>query len=107
MPNISHFDYLNLLLMRLSMLVMWLTFFVFHLTIFVLALVTLWWVQIPPETLFEQLAQFAQSRSAAIVGLLGVSALTILALWVKVWRKAYSKIVTPYLFRDADEVMRA
>ncbi|HYS88531.1 MAG TPA: hypothetical protein VEN78_26540 [Bradyrhizobium sp.] len=106
MTNISTFDILRALLLRLSMVVMWLTFFVFHLTLFVLAVVALWWLRIPPETLVEQLASFAQSLSAALAGLVGLSALTILGLWVKLWRRVYGKVVTPYLFRDIDEYIR-
>ncbi len=106
MANVSTFDYLHTLLMRLSMVVMWLTFFVFHLTLFVLAVVALWWLRIPLETPVEQLASFAQSLPAALAGLFGLSALTILGLWVKLWRRAYGKVVIPYLFRDIDEHMR-
>ena len=106
MANISTFDYLHTLLMRLSMVVMWLTFFVFHLTFFVLAVVALWWLRIPLETPVEQLASFAQSLPAALAGLFGLSVFTILGLWVKLWRRIYGKVVIPYLFRDMDEYMR-
>ena len=100
MTNISTFDYLHTLLVRLSMVVMWLTFFVFHLTLFVLAVVALWWLRIPLETPVEQLASFAQSLPAALAGLFGLSALTVLGLWVTLRRRVYGKVVTPYLFRD-------
>lgn len=89
------------------MVVMWLTFAVFHLTLFVVALVALWWLQIPPETLVERFVSFAQSLHVAVAGLFGLSVATILALWVKLWRRVYGKVITPYLFRDVDEVMRS
>lgn len=106
MAQISHIALLSSLLQRLAMVVMWLTFAVFHLTLFVLALLALWALQIPPQLLVEQSLECARSLHAAVAGVLGLSAATILVLWVKLWRKGYAKLITPYLFRDVDEVMR-
>lgn len=102
MREMHQFDYLFSLLQRMSLVIMWLTFFVFHLTLFVIALVVLWLLQIPPQTLVEQFAQFARSLHVAIAGLFGITAATILGLWVKLWTKIYGKVVTPYLFREID-----
>ena len=107
MAKITTFDYLHTLLMRLGLVVMWLTFTVFHLTVFVLGLVVLWWLRIPPERLVEQFLTFAQSLHVAIAGLFGISVLTLLAIWVRLWRRIYGKVITPYLFRDITEYMRA
>ena len=86
---------------------MWLTFAVFHLALFVVALIVLWSLQIPPQRLVEQFVSFAQSLHIAVAGLFGLSVATILALWVKVWRRVYGKLITPYLFCGVDEVMRS
>jgi hypothetical protein len=104
---IDKFDFLRSLLARLSLVIMWLTVFVFHLTLFVLALVALWFFQIPPQTLVAQFLAFAQSLHAAIASLIGVSVLTVLVLWVKLWMRIYGAVITPYLFRDIDEARRS
>ena len=107
MAQLSTIDFVYLIVQRLALVVMWLTFAVFHLALFVIVLIVLWSLQIPPQTLVEQFVSFAQSRHAAVVGLLGISAATILVLWVKLWRIVYGKLITPYLFRDVNEVMRS
>jgi hypothetical protein len=94
------------LIARLSLLVMWLTFALFHLALLVVGLYALWWLQIPPQQLGERFLSFVHSLPAAIAGVLGVSALTILVLWIKLWRRIYGKITTPYLFRDIDTQVR-
>lgn len=107
LAQLSPIDFVYLLVRRLAVLVMWLTFAVFHLALFVIALVALCALQIPPQTLVEQFVAFAQSLHAAVAGLFGLSVLTILVLWVKLWRRVYGKLITPYLFRDVDEAMRS
>ncbi len=95
------------LVQRLSLIVMWLVIAVIHLTLIVITITVLWWLQIPPETLAGRFALFARSLPVALAGGLGLSALTILALWVRLCRKAYAKVTTPFLFRDANEIVRS
>jgi hypothetical protein len=85
---------------------MWLTFAVFHLGLLVLLLCVVWWNQILPKELLGQFFVFAQSLPAAIAGVIGLSVLAILGLWIKLWRKIYGKITTQYLFRDIDATTR-
>ena len=92
-----------LLFTRLSKFVMWLTLALFHLTLAVLALALLWWWQVQPSQLAGSLVSIPASLTVQWIGLLGCSAATLLFLYVRLWRKAYSKIATPYFFRGVTD----
>jgi len=100
------FDYLHSLLKRLALVVMWLAFAVFHLALLACALAAAWFWQISPETASEfATSLFQQWRGASflgILGFLGFSGGLALYWYVRMWRKIYGALVTPFLFRDID-----
>lgn len=99
-------DALHSLLLRLSIIMMWLTVALVHLALFLILFATVWYFEIPPRILLERFFGFVQSLPVAIAGVLGVSALTILLLWLKLCRIVFGKLTTPFLFRDIDANVR-
>ncbi len=102
----NSFDVLHSLLARLSLIVMWMWFAVVHLVLFQFGLFALWWLQIPPQKLCAQFLEFVQSLPVLLAGVMGVSVLTILSLWVWMLRKIYAKIAVSYLFKDINEQIK-
>lgn len=94
-----------LLLTRLSVAVMWLTFVVFHLVLAALSLFLLWWWQVQPTRLAEFLALVPASYEVQWLALLGCTGAGILFLYLRLWRRAYSKFATPYFFRGVTDGM--
>ncbi|WP_143393745.1 hypothetical protein [Fimbriiglobus ruber] len=94
-----------LILSGVARFVMWLTFAVFHLFLAVVGLYLLWWYQVPPARLAGFLASVPDDRSVQWLALAGGSGATILALDCWAWRRIYTKLTTPYIFRDAKRAM--
>lgn len=111
MAGISKLDTVHSLLMRLALVVMWLAFAAFHLTPLSLFLAAAWFWQFGPEAVSAGATDLFRRTHGpmllAILGLLGVSGLTALYRYTRVWRKFYSAFVTPFLFKDINEAVRS
>ena len=99
-------ELLHAVLLQLSVVVMWLTFAIFNFALILLALLFFWLLSITPTELFAWVDGFYQSAHLGIfvstLALFGASLATVLYWYSRLWRKAYSAIVTPYLFKDID-----
>ena len=99
-------ELLHAVLLQLSVVVMWLTFAIFNFFLILLALLIFWLLSITPTQLFAWVGSFYQSSHLGIAvsafALFGASLATALYWYSLLWRKAYSSIVTPYLFKDID-----
>jgi len=79
---------------------MWLYFLVFHLLLAVTGLAALWWFQILPEQLARFLVSIAESWPIHWLGLLGLTALGCLGLYIRYWRRAFQAIAIAHLFGE-------
>ena len=90
---------------RLLRLVMWLYLAVAHLLLLWLVAVLAWWFQLTPAGLSTAVAQMAQSTTAAVLGIAGLSAAGALSAWVWLCRKLLESAtkgpVLDYLLQDA------
>jgi hypothetical protein len=87
------------LIFRLGVAVIWLTFAVFHLAVIDVVAIVLWCSQVSPASLYRWLVSIRDSQPSLWLGALGIGVVVLLALYVKLWRRIYSKLTTPYFFR--------
>lgn len=88
---------------HLSHLVDWLIIAVLHLA---LGCFAVWWWQISPDDVQESVLLFAQSRSAAVVGLLGLSLSTALGAYLWVAQRLVRKLTTWVVWRPIHDAMQ-
>lgn len=93
---------LFVLLARVSVLVDWLIVASLQLLLLWVALAALWWTQVPPQALLDALLRFAQSKPGIVLGLLGLSVPTGLALWLKACAVLARKLTSRYVWRGID-----
>ncbi|MGS1028819.1 hypothetical protein [Burkholderia glumae] len=89
-------------LTRLSKISIWLMFGLFHLSLLVLALTAAWWFRIGPEQVRQEIQAFSLqpivSNTLGMLGVLGLSAVAALSLYVRAWRKIFAIVGSKYLF---------
>lgn len=102
----NHIDLLHTLIQRLSIVLMWTVFAVLHLFLLVVGLFALWISQVDPTVFAEKTAALYHRANLptvfAVLGILGVSASTMAVVYVRLWKKMYSWLLVPFLFKDAD-----
>jgi len=83
---------------------MWLAFAVFNMILVLIILLYFWLFSISPTQLFSSVENLYQTAHLGVavsgLALFGASLATVLYWYSRLWRKAYSSIVTPYLFKD-------
>jgi hypothetical protein len=99
------------LITRVGRLVMWISFMLFHVIIFVVAFFWLWITETTPAQLIAQtkatLHLLLDPTTGAVLRYLGVSSLVAVAVaYVWLWRKIYSRLVTPFIFRPVNDYLR-
>lgn len=95
------------LIKRVSLLVMWAWFAIFHISIVQAGLCVAWYYEVGPTRIAATIAALYHASTTttllAVGGLLGLSALAIWKYYVRIWRKAWSSVTTPYVFREIDD----
>lgn len=105
MKSLDSTEFNFLLLAGVARVVMWLAFAVFHLILAVSALFLLWWWQVPPSQFLGFLASIPDDKHVQWIALAGCSGASILALYCWCWKRIYTKLTTPYIFRGARQAV--
>lgn len=101
--DISREDMYFMLLTRISGLVDWLIIGFLHLTAL---LVAVWTTQATPADVQDALLQLAQSKPRVLLGLGGISAATVLALWLRLCFRVTRKLTSRYVWKPVHAAMR-
>ena len=104
-PSIDPLSLLHSLLLRVSLLLMWTIFAVFHLGLALTGFFLIWITGETPATLSAAFLNTIQSTAVSVLGLLGMSLVGILTLYIQLWRMAYRALVTPFIFNDINRHM--
>jgi len=104
-------DMLMVLITRLGKLVMWIVFMLFHLGLFVAAFFWLWITETTPTYLIAQtkglLHLLLDPTTGAVLRYLGIASVpVVVGAYIWAWRKAYSRLVTPFLFRPINDYLQ-
>lgn len=107
MKGIPPIDYVANLLHRLFHLVAWIAFALFNFSLLILFLFGMWAYNIDSSRLLSLLRKVALSlhleETWQMFSFFGVSGLTLLVLYLWVWRKIYFSFAVPFLFKTVNE----
>jgi hypothetical protein len=108
---IDPIKYLMTIIYSIHYLLKWTIFCVFHLIIFSTLALVLWLCQIQPQQVTAKMISLSQalhlSNVFALMSFLGISGGAFLFAYIKIWNKIYTKLSTPFIFKGANELIKA
>jgi hypothetical protein len=89
---------------RLAILVSWSLLIGLHVTAFLIGLFVVWWLKVNPDHVSAAMLGWLETKSAAVLGALGVSLMGVLGAYLAgvrwVWRKTFGQWLFQYLHQD-------